>query len=231
MTQPELDVIPRPGTIVVFSDIWCAFGHVAVHRLHTSRERLGLRDQVAFDHYAFPMELLNGNPGCRPGSDSEVPTVGACEPSAGWQLWQNKDWLYPNSSLPALEAVQAAKEQSLRAAENLDRALRWAFWAESRCIANRKVILDVASDIPDLDHSALVTALEDGHLRLVLTRHTRVAASDRVVCSPHVFLPDGTDYANPGMSVEWVGDWGVGYPHISRDDPGIYDDILVRAAA
>jgi hypothetical protein len=36
--------------------------------------------------------------------------------------------------LLTLEAAQAAKEQSLRASEELDRALRRALFADSRCI-------------------------------------------------------------------------------------------------
>lgn len=221
---------PTPGTIAIYSDTWCAFGHLAVHRLHAARSRLGLEDTVRFDHRAFPMELLNGNPGSRPGSDSEVPTVGACEPDAGWQLWQAPDWLYPSTSLPALEAVQAAKEQSLRASEQLDRGLRAAFWTQSRCISNRAVILAVAAALPDVDAQLLEDALELGTARATLARHTRESRSDAVVCSPHIFLPDGSDHANPGVDVAWQGDWGVGYPLITRDDPTVYDD-LVRLAA
>lgn len=220
---------PAPGTIVVFSDTWCAFAHVAVHRLHEARRRLHLEDQVVFDHRAFPMELLNGNPGSRPGSDSEVPSVGNCEPSAGWQLWQDKDWLYPSSSLPALEAVQAAKAQSPRASEDLDLALRRAFWAESRCITNRAVILDVALATPGVDPAAIEDALETGSVRAAVARQTRDSAGDQVVCSPHVFLPDGTDHPNPGMSVEWQDEWGRGYPRIIRDDPVIYDEMLLAS--
>ncbi|MQA77706.1 MAG: hypothetical protein GEV10_04365 [Streptosporangiales bacterium] len=220
---------PAPGTIVVFSDTWCAFGHVAVFRLHQARRRLGLEDQVTLDHRAFPMELLNGNPGSRPGSDSEVPSVGNCEPAAGWQLWQDKDWLYPSSTLPALEAVQAAKAQSTRASESLDLGLRRAFWVESRCITNRAVILDVAANTPGVDVAAIAEALETGTARAAVAEQTRASRSDEVICSPHVFLPDGTDYPNPGMRVEWEGDWGVGYPRIVQDDPSIYEQILRRS--
>lgn len=220
---------PVPGTIVVFSDTWCAFAHVAVFRLHGARRRLGMEDQIILDHRAFPMELLSGNPGSRPGSDSEVPSVGNCEPAAGWQLWQDKDWLYPSSSLPALEAVQAAKMQSAKASEDLDLALRRAFWAESRCITNRMVILDVAASTPGVDAKAIENALETGTARAALAEQTRASASSHVACSPHVFLPDGTDYPNPGMDVEWEGDWGVGYPKIVKDDPSIYVDMLRRS--
>lgn len=221
---------PPPGTVVIFSDTWCAFGHVAVHRLHTARRRLGLDHEVTFDHRSFPMELLNGNPGSRPGSDSEVPSVGTLEPDAGWQLWQDKDWLYPSSTLPALEAVQAAKQQSAQASEALDRALRRAFWAESRCITNRTVILDVAERTPGVDHEAIHHALESGSARHAVAEQTRDSATDQVVCSPHVFLCDGTNYPNPGMTIEWEGDWGVGYPRILADDPTVYDDMIRRSA-
>jgi len=220
---------PRPGTIVIFSATWCAFAHVAVYRLHESRRRLRLEERVTFDHRAFPMELLNGNPGSRPGSDSEVPSVGNREPAAGWQLWQDKDWLYPSSTLPALEAVQAAKAQSPKASEDLDLALRRAFWAESRCITNRAVILDVAHNVSGPDEKAIEDALEAGAARATVASQTRDAAGGQVVCSPHVFLPDGTDYANPGMHIDWEGDWGVGYPRILEDDPTVYDDILERS--
>lgn len=219
-----------PRTIIIYSDSWCAFGHLAVYRLHRARRRLGLEDVISFDHRAFPLELLNGNPGCRPGSDSEVPSVGACDPDAGWQLWQDKDWLYPSTSLPALEAVQAAKEQGLRASEDLDLGIRRAFWAESRCISNRKVILEVAAATKTVDAHQLETAMEEGRGRAALAEQTRVARSDLVHCSPHIFLPDGSDWANPGLQVDWVGDWGVGFPHIIQDDPTVYDQMLSRSA-
>lgn len=228
VTRPDLVV--APGTIVIFSDTWCAFGHLAVYRLHRARHRLGLVDQVTFDHRAFPMELLNGNPGSRPGSDSEVPSVGACDPDAGWQLWQDKDWLYPSSSLPALEAVQAAKEQGPRASEDLDLALRRAFWVESRCITNRTVIIDAAASTATVDPVALAEAMEAGRGRAAVVEQTRVSVSDAVQCSPHVFLPDGTDYPNPGLEVDWVGDWGAGFPVIKSDNPAIYDEIVQRSA-
>jgi len=221
---------PLPGKVTIFSDTWCAFGHVAVFRLHAARARLRLQEQVFFDHRAFPMELINGNAGSRPGSDSEVPSVGACEPDAGWKLWQDKDWLYPNSTLPALEAVLAAKEQGFRASEDLDLALRHAFWVQSRCITNRAVILDVAATTRSVDPHRLADALDDGHVRPVLAADARIATGEEaVVCSPHVFVADGTDYPNPGMDVEWLGDWGVGFPRITKDTPAIYDDILKRS--
>jgi hypothetical protein len=34
----------------VYSDLNCSFAHVAVHRLHETRERLGLAGKLYFDH-------------------------------------------------------------------------------------------------------------------------------------------------------------------------------------
>jgi predicted DsbA family dithiol-disulfide isomerase len=224
-----VDLVPQPGVIVVFSDIWCSFAHIAVHRLHATRDRLGLADKVYFDHRAFPLELLNDAPSPRPGTDSEVGRMASLEPAAGWQLWQDKDWLYPSTTLPALEAIQAAKEQSLEASEQLDLGLRRAFWAQSRCISHRKVILDVAAETGVVDVAALAEALDDGRARKALSEQAAISATERVNCSPHLFLPDGSDHANPGIEVRWEGDYGVGFPVIGSDDPSVFEELLKRA--
>ena len=229
MTQPDTDLTPPPGVITVFSDIWCSFAHIAIYRLHATRERLGLVDQVRFDLRAFPLELLNDAPSPRSGTDSEVGRMGQQEPAAGWQLWQEKEYLYPSTTLPALEAVIAAKAQGLAVAEQLDLALRRAFWAESRCISNRKVIMDTAASTGVVDTAALVEALDDGRARAALSSDAAISATDRVNCSPHLFLPDGTDHANPGIDVRWEGDYGVGWPVVTRDDPDVFADLLKRA--
>lgn len=222
---------PPTGVVTVYSDIWCSFAHIAVHRLHATRARLGLEERVRFDLRAFPLELLNDAPSPRPGTDSEVARMASLEPAAGWQLWQAKDWLYPSTTLPALEAVLAAKEQSLHASEQLDLGLRRAFWAESRCVSNRKVILDVAAATGAVDVAALTEALDDGRARAELSSHARLSATEAITCSPHLFLPDGSDHANPGIDVGWEGAYGVGWPVIKGDDPKVYEDLLLGAAA
>ncbi|MFG2714807.1 DsbA family protein [Streptomyces goshikiensis] len=228
MTHASLT--PPPGVVTVFADIWCSFAHIAVHRLHATRKRLGLEDQVKFDLRSFPLELLNDAPSPRPGTDSEVGRMASLEPAAGWQLWQAKDWLYPSTMLPALEAVQAVKAQSLAASEQLDLGLRKAFWAESRSVSHRKVILDVAAETGAVDVAALAEALDDGRARATLSAQAAVARTDAVSCSPHLFLPDGSDVANPGIEVRWEGAYGIGFPVIESDDPKIYEELLLNAA-
>lgn len=220
-----------PDTIVIYSDLNCSFAHLAVHRLHETRRRLGLDGIVWFDHRAFPLELFNERVNRRPGVDSEVSVVGALEPAAGWQLWQRPDWEYPVTTLPALEAVQAAKIQGWAASEQLDRGLRRAFWAESRCISMLHVILQVAAETGAVDTDALMTDLNSGRARAAVLRNYAQARGGRVRCSPHILLFDGTEAANPGVERHWInGEFGVGFPFIDSDDPSVYDKLLTRAA-
>ncbi|MEV6980561.1 DsbA family protein [Sphaerisporangium sp. NPDC051017] len=220
-----------PDTIVVFSDLNCSFAHLGVYRLHEARRRLGLEGRIFFDHRAFPLELYNRTVNERPGVDSEVAVIGALEPKAGWRLWQGPDWSYPVTMLPPLEAVQAAKAQSMHAGEQLDLALRKAFWAEGRCISLRHEILEVAARTGVVDVEALAAALDDGRARRMVMDQFEASREGRVNCSPHVFLHDGTNMANPGIRTRWVnGDFGIGFPVIDADDPTVYTDLLTRAA-
>lgn len=218
-----------PGTIQVWSDLLCPFAHVAIHRLRAARARLGLDDQVRLDHHTFALELFNG-PHSRPGTDSEAVGLGQLEPEAGFRLWTKPDWTYPSTVLLAAEAVHAAKEQGLRQSEDLDHALRRAFWLESRSIGHRQVILDVAAEVDTVDSAALGAALDDGRARFAVMADHAVAVTDAVQGSPHLFLPDGSGVHNPGIAVHWVGPWASGYPVAQDNDPGWADRLLKQVA-
>ncbi len=231
MSTPANAPIPvAPGTIVIFSDLADPFTHVAVHRLFTTRTRLGLDGQVFLDHHAFPIELLNEGPGTRHGSDSETATIGSLEPDAGWQLWQGPDYRYPSTVLLAFEAVQAAKAQSLSVGERFDRAVRRAFWAESRPIHIFHELLAIAGTVEGLDVDQLAEALGRGSYRSAVFDDYALSKTDAVSMSPHLFLPDGTSITNPGLELHWQGDWEKGFPVVDRDDPSIYEHVLKTAA-
>lgn len=228
--SPGRTIEVLPGTIVVFSDLTCPFAHVAIHRLFEIRTLLGLDDAVRLDHHVFPIELLNAAPGTRHGSDSEIPVLGALEPDAGWQIWQGPDYHYPSTVLLAFEAVQAAKAQSLALSEHFDRALRRAFWAQSRPIHLHHELITIASTVDGIDVHELDHALRRGTYRHRIFDGLDVVRSGAVSMSPHLFLPDGTDITNPGIRVHWQGPWAAGFPVVDSDDPGIYES-LVRSAA
>lgn len=220
-----------PATIVVYADLGCPWAHLTVHRLHRARGEVGMTGKVLFDVRPFPLEIFNEQPTPKLVLDAETVAVGAVDPSAGWQLWQGPAHYYPVTTLPPMEAVEAAKEQGLQASERLDRALRVAFFGQSRSISLRHVVLEVAAACDGVDESKLVDALDDGRARPLLMEHARIAGTDEVKGSPHVFLPDGTNEHNPGIEMHWEGDPGKGFPVIDSFREEIYTELLERAAA
>ncbi len=221
---------PPPGTIVVWSDLGCPWAHVAVARLHRARQELGL-GEVRFDHHAFPLELVNERPTPKPTLDTEISALAELDPGAGWQPWQGDEWTYPVTTLPALEAVQAAKEQSLEASDALDLALRRALFAESRCISLRSVILAVAVETDGVDADALAEALDDGRARRAVMDDFTEATGDAVQGSPHLFLPGGTGIHNPGIEMHWEGEEGRRRVVVESDRPEAYAELLRSASA
>jgi len=133
------------------------------------------------------------------------------------------------TSLLANEAVHAAKEQSSTAAEQLDLALRLAFWRDSRCISMLHEVLDVASGCDQVDVDRLREALDDGRARGPMMKTYR-ARRDEVQGSPHFFLPDGSDVHNPGIEMHQVGETGAGFLVVDSDDPTAYDELVQRVA-
>lgn len=217
---------------MLWSDISCPWAHAAVSRLWRTRADLGLEDRVRFDHRPFPLELFNDKPTPKVINDAEIEVIDGIEPEAGWQPWKRPDHEYPVTMLLPLEAVQAAKEQGLAASEQLDRALRRAFYGESRCISLRSVVLDVAATCAAVDTDALRSALDDGRARRAVIDCFEAASHLGVKGSPHLFLPDGTDAHNPGIRMHWDGGKpGKGALVIDADDPAVYRDLLKRAAA
>jgi predicted DsbA family dithiol-disulfide isomerase len=219
-----------PGTISVFSDIGCPWAHLAVYRLHSTRARLGLEDEVTFDMRAFPLELFNERPTPKLILDAEICVAGGLDPRAGCRLWGRSPYEWPVTTLPALEAVQAAKEQSLRASEQLDRALRVAFYGESRTISMHHEVVEVARSCGRVDAGELDRALRDGRARARIFEDKAVAEQSAVQGSPHLFLPDGSDEHNPGIGMRWEGAKPGGFPVVDKDRPEIYEDLLRRAA-
>jgi predicted DsbA family dithiol-disulfide isomerase len=217
------------ATIVIWSDIGCPWARLAVERLHRSRDAHGLVDAVLFDHRAFPLELVNRRPTPKNVLDAEVPVVAAADAEVAWRQWDAPPWTWPVTTLPALEAVQAAKEQGIAAAERLDLALRRALFAQSRCVSMRSVVLDVADEAEGVEVEPLADALDTGRACAAVIEQWRAAEAGPVKGSPHLFLPDGSDVPNPGIEMHWEGGHDHGCPVVDRDDPSVYDAIFEAA--
>jgi hypothetical protein len=164
--------------------------------------------------------------------DAEIPLCASLTPTFGWSLWQGRPEEYPVTGMLALEAVQAAALQSTRAAEELDLALRRAFFSASRCVGLRHEILAAARSCPSVDAPAIASALDTGTCRTAVTEDFAAARAAGIDCSGTVVLPDGTAVCNPGTRTGWIG--GTlprGTPVIVEDNPEVYDEIVATALA
>ena len=229
MFAPMIEV--APGTVVLFSDLSCPWAHAAVHRFWSKRAELGLEESVLLDHHAFPLELHNSRGTPKRTLDAEIPVAGSLAPQAGWQVWQAEVHGWPSTLLLAMEAVHAAKQQSLQASERLDRALRQAFFAHSRNISLHHEIVAVAQETGGVDSELVEISLRDGRARRALFKDLATSVSDEVKGSPHFFLSDGTDVHNPGVELHWEGAKGEGFPMIDAVDEHAFERLLKASTA
>jgi hypothetical protein len=163
--------------------------------------------------------------------DAEVVACATATPDFGWSLWQSRLDEYPVTSLPALEAVQAARRQSEAAAEELDLALRTALFVRSRCISLRHEVLAAAGECPSVDVDRLAADLDAGVARPAVVRQSAAARSGAATCSGYVVLPDGTGWCNPGVETSWLGPrMPRGTPTVEADDPDVYRELVATAA-
>ena len=216
--------------VTLWSDVGCPWATVFTIRWRDACERAGIPFEL--DHRCFPLELINERPTPKLTLDAEIPVVGALEPDFGFRLWTEPEWTYPVTTLPALEAVQAAKEQGLAASAALDLCLREALFADGRCISNHSVVLDVARRSHDVDVEHLEEALVTGRCRhRVFDDWREAVADDAVQGSPTVVLPGGRVLHNPGIELHWEGKAGEGgFPVVDGDDRDVYDELISAVA-
>src|SRR3954451_1966534 len=207
-----------PGTVTVFTDVMCGWSTLAFHRFYRARSAAGLDGKLTLDPQLFLLEDVNQMALNTRTIEGEKPVVGALAPELGFTPWQRDPSEFPVTGLPADEAVHAAKQQSPAAAEQLDMALRLAFFRESRCISMLHEVVDVARGCDRVDADAIAAALDDGRARGVMMADYR-AHRDEVEGSPHFFLADGSDVHNPG--IEMHPDEAGGYPVVDADDPSV----------
>lgn len=227
MTNSSELVNSATNVVTVWSDIGCPWATLALHTLRTEIRSQG--ENVLVDHRVFPLEFFNERPTPKPITDTEVVAIAGLIDDLGWRLWQAPDWTFPVTTLPALEAVQAAKHPDvggLRASDELDAALRQAFWVDHECVSVFPVIYRIACQCPGVDVDALEWSVQAGHGRRNIYEHWVVAQSPQVICSPHVFLASGEDLANPGAHYTWVGGAERGFPRLVSYDATWAADVV-----
>lgn len=216
------------NTITVWSDIGCPWATLALHTLKSVAHARG--DDILIDHRAFPLELFNSRPTPKPILDAEVVAIAGLRPELSWRLWDQPDGMYPVTTLPALEAVQAAKSKvvgGLRASDELDEALRKAFYSEARCISMHSVILDVAMCCPSVNVGKLEKLLIKGAARAEIHRQYQIAQNQpSIQGSPHLFIASGLNQHNPGVRYHWTAEPGKGFPRFDSYDDGWANQLI-----
>lgn len=217
-----------PGTVTVWSDIGCPWGTLALATLRSRAAQRGM--PLAIDHRAFPLELFNRQPTPKYIVDAEVVAIAGHRPELGWRPWSGPECTYPVTTLPALEAVQACKAPAvggLRGSDELDAALRVAFYAQSRCISVHSVILEVADQCDHVDGGALAAALAGGVGRAAIYEQWRTAQRPAISGSPHLFTATGWSAHNPGVTYHWTAPPPHGgFPRLEQYRPEWTDELL-----
>lgn len=226
---------PDPGALTIWSDIGCPWASLALHTLHAAAERHEI--PLRIDHRAFPLELFNRRGTPKLIIDREVVAIAGLRPELGWRPWTAPDSTYPVTMLPAMAAVQAAKSAQiggLAASDELDSALRHAFYTEGRCISIHTEILAAAAACASVDEHALGEALHRGAGFAEVHAQWRTASGPEITGSPHLFLgaDDSVGLHNPGVDYHWTAppdDGGV--PRFVRYEPGWAAAVVTDLAA
>lgn len=189
-------------TIELFSDLHCPWAYLATYRLR--RLWPAYAGRVLIRWRALSLELINRRPTPKNIVDIELPLIAEQEPDIPLGPWQAPEWTYPVTILPAFEALQCALRQGHEAAWEFNWRVRRAFFAESRCISMRHVLLEIAAEC-GLDVDRFRADFDSGSARpAVLAESARGWHELKVPGSPTFVLPSGRQVANPGaVRVTW----------------------------
>lgn len=223
-----------PGTITVYSDIGCPWASLALFHLRAQRAQVGQSGGTGpvIEHRAFPLELFNRRGTPKTILDAEIAVITSTEPALGWGPWRRPDSEYPVTMLPAMEAVQAARDPEIggaAGADELDGALRRAFYVDSRNISLITEINEIAEECQSVDADRLQWTLRRGVSRAALHDQFDIASGEVVQGSPQLFLHDGRRTHNPGVRFSWTAPYGQGFPVIHEYRPGVWRDIVTAA--
>jgi len=118
--------------------------------------------RVRFRIRPFPLEVTGGEAAPRDILEQEWWLAALQEPKARFVPFQGDEW--PTTTLPAFEAVWCATQHNADLAHRYDLRIRQAFFAESRNIGRRDVLLALAEEV-GLAMAPLVRTFDSGVAR------------------------------------------------------------------
>jgi predicted DsbA family dithiol-disulfide isomerase len=143
----------------------------------------------------FPLEVMAGEAALRAVLDQEWWLAAVQEPLARFKPFEGEDW--PTTTLPAFELAWCAAQQGEAAFFAFDLRVRQAFFAESRNIGQREILLDLAREV-GLDLASLTRELDSGRPREAVLAEAQAGQERyRVRGTPTLMLADGSKLRSP----------------------------------
>ncbi|HEY8339000.1 MAG TPA: hypothetical protein VIK95_03980, partial [Egibacteraceae bacterium] len=130
------------AVVEIWSDLHCPWATTATMRLRAARDALGL--DVVLDQRPWPLEWVNERGTPRHLVAPETAVLANHEPDV-FGAYRSESW--PSTFLPAFELVAAARRVGgLRAAEEVDAAVRLRFFRHGEDVSLRHVLRRAAAD-------------------------------------------------------------------------------------
>lgn len=189
--------MPTPTQIEMYADLYCPYAYLAAYRMRQVREEYAGRVEIV--HRSLALEYVNRESTPKRVLEMELPILMLEEPDIPYQPWSAPDSAWPVTIWPAFEAVKCAERQNLALADELDWRIRVAFFAESRCISMRHVLIELA-DEAGLDVERFTADFDSGVAKQQVVEEARRGwETIKVDGSPTFVLPDGKQVSNPGL--------------------------------
>lgn len=186
-----------PLRIAVYADLSCPYAYLTMYRLRQLREEY--RGRITIAHKSLALEYVNREPTPKEVLDAELPILMLEEPAIPYEPWHAAVSTWPVTMWPAFEAVACAERQGLDHADDLDWAIRVAFFAESQCVSMRHVLLDLA-ERAGLDMDRFTADFDGGAARRQVIEDAREGWERlKVPGSPTVVLPSGRQISDLGL--------------------------------
>ena len=196
MTQAE-----RVPVVEIYSSMECPYAYLATYRLRQIWPEFQEKARIIWR--ALSLEYIIQQTYPKPLLDAEYDLFQKIEPNLPWQRWARPDWQWPSSFWPAFEALACAQQQSPQAAFEMSWALRTAYFAQSRNLALRHEVFDVAREVAAqglLDLDRFTADWDSGHCKAqVAAESERGWRALKLDGSATLLLPDGQRITNPAV--------------------------------
>lgn len=187
--------------VELFGSLDCPYAYLATFRLRQIWSEYADRIEIVWR--PLSLEYVNERAVTRPLIDAERDLFARIEPDLPYSPWSAPGWEWPTTMWPAFEALACAQAQNPQAALAMSWALRHGFYAQSRNIALRHVLLDVAQEVSrnaPLDAERFEQDWDGGRYKKSVIEDSRRGWHELGVEGSATFvLPDGRQVTNPGI--------------------------------